>query len=282
MTATSPSNSPSTAPSTSRSPAPLRPLTTAARLGAQRVGSQPGGLVFTAVFYLMVTAVLGGLWRTAAASTGGDIVGYSASALFWYIATAEAAVVSLPFRLIDDVGTDIDSGAVEAELLRPVSPLGPRLATEIGSLLPRLGVCALTGLVLCWIVAGGPESTTALLLAGPSLVLAASLNATAQYVFAGATFWLRDARGAWFLYQKLVFVLGGMLLPLQVLPAGLETVARLLPFSAMAYAPARLASGHVEPELLVIQLVWLVLALAGAAWVYRAGVRRLTLAGGSS
>src|SRR5207245_7380168 len=66
------------------------------------------------------------------------------------------------------------------------------------------------------------------------------------YAFAGASFWIRDARSTWFLYHKLVFVLGGMLLPLQVLPAWLRTIAECLPFVAMAYAPARLASGHIE------------------------------------
>jgi len=55
----------------------------------------------------------------------------------------------------------------------------------------------------------------------------------------------------------------------------LELTARVLPFSSMAYAPARLASGHLEPELLAIQAGWLAVILFGAARLYRSGERHL-------
>jgi hypothetical protein len=48
----------------------------------------------------------------------------------------------------------------------------------------------------------------------------------------------------------------------------------------MAYAPARLASGHVEPWLLLVQAAWLVALLAGAGGVFWAGERRLEMVGG--
>ena len=101
-----------------------------------------------------------------------------------------------------------------------------------------------------WLYVGPPPSAAALALAVPAALLALACNLAAQHAFAGAAFWLRDARSTWFLYQKLVFLLGGMLLPLEFLPRALADVAKVLPFAAMAYAPARLASGHVEPRLL--------------------------------
>ncbi len=250
----------------------LGPTAAAARLGARRAGAQPGGLAFAAVFYLMVTSVLAGLWATAADAAGGDIVGYSAVALVWYIAASESAVLALPQRLIEDVGIDIDDG-IEAELLRPTPLIVVRLAAEVGGMLPRLGACVAVGVVLARIIGGPAPDPAALAIAFPSLLLAVTVNLAAQYAFAGAAFWLRDVRSAWFLYQKLVFVLGGMLLPLEVLPRWLELTAKALPFSAMAYAPARLASGHLEPELLVIQSGWLAAAIVGTAAVYRAGER---------
>jgi ABC-2 type transport system permease protein len=71
-----------------------------------------------------------------------------------------------------------------------------------------------------------------------------------------------------------------MLLPLEVLPHGIERVAKLLPFMAMSYAPARLASGHFEPALLLVQLGWLVVLSAVAVAVFAAGERRLQVVGG--
>jgi ABC-2 type transport system permease protein len=250
------------------------------RTAAQRVLAERGGLAVTLAFYAAVVAVLAGLWRVAADANGGSIAGYSALALTWYIATSEAATVSLNIRMIDDIGSEIGSGAVAVELLRPAPVLGVRLASEVGRALPRLAACAVVGTLLATVTAGGPPRPTALVLAVPSLVLAISCNIAAQHAFAAAAFWLRSAGSTWFLYQKLIFVLGGMLIPLEALPGWLHHLASLLPFRAMAYIPARLASGHVEPVLLLEQLGWLVAMVAAASVAFRAGERRLQVVGG--
>lgn len=245
------------------------------RAAAERVVNQPANLVFTAGFYLMVTALLSGLWYRAAQDNGGAVVGYSAAALVWYIAMSEASIMALPQRLIAEVGDDIVAGRIEIEMLRPTSVLGARLAAELGQVLPRLGVIIALGLAYAGIVGGAPPRVAALALAAPALLLAVTLNLVTQHVVAGAAFWVRDAKSAWFLYQKVVFVLGGMLLPLEVLPSGLETIARFLPFSAMAYVPARLASGHFEPVLLAVQAGWIVVMGIAAVRVFAAGERRV-------
>jgi ABC-2 type transport system permease protein len=247
---------------------------------ARRALADRGGLAFTVGFYVLVTVVITTLWRAAADANGGAVAGYSALAVTWYLATSEAATVALNIRLIEDIGDDIADGSVAVELLRPASVLAVRVAAEIGRALPRLAALALIGVALACVVAGAPADGVALALAAPSLLLAIVANLLAQHAFAAAAFWVRDARSTWFLYQKLVFVLGGMLLPLEVLPAGVEGVARALPFMAMAYAPSRLASGHVEPELLAIQAGWVVVLGVLATAAFGAGERRLQVVGG--
>jgi len=247
----------------------------AAAAGLSRIWSNTGTVVFTAAFYLMVTAVLAALWSAAAAVNDGHIVGYSASALIWYIAASEAATIALPQRLIEEIGQDVKGGAIEIEMLRPASVLLVRLSTQFGAMIARLSICAACGVVFSLIFAGRPGDFRALALAGPAVVLALVLSLVAQHLFAAISFWMRDATATWFLYQKLIFVLGGMLLPLEVLPQTMETIARWLPFSAMAYIPARLASGHFEPHLLLIQLGWIAAIGAAATITFNAGQRRL-------
>ena len=247
---------------------------------AQRSWAERGGLVVSIGFYIAVVTVLGLIWRIAAGANGGAVVGYSGVALSWYVATSEAAVVPLNIRMIEDIGIDIAQGSIAVELLRPTSVLAVRVATEIGRALPRLGACVATGLVFTALVAGGPPSWPALALAVPALLLAIICNLLAQHAFAAAAFWVRDARSAWFLYSKLVFLVGGMLMPLEVLPQGAAHIAKSLPFMAMAYAPARLASGHFEPSLLLVQSVWLVVLGGAASLAFRAGENRLQTVGG--
>lgn len=242
--------------------------------------AQRGGLIVAGGFYLLVTAVLAGIWRIAALSHDNNIAGYSAVAITWYISMSEAVTIPLKMRMIADLGDDISSGAVATELLRPVSVVGVRITTEIGRSIPKLLLCLGLGGALAAFTGGAPESWSALAIAVPSALLAIACNIFAQHAFAAAAFWLRDAGSAWFLYQKLVFILGGMLIPLQAMPGWLQSVTRLLPFRSMAYAPARLASGHFEPLLLVEQLVWCGALAALASFVFASGERRLQVVGG--
>lgn len=247
---------------------------------AQRAIAERGGVAVSVLFYAIVVGVLAGVWRVAAGANDGAIAGYTAVALTWYIATSEATTVSLNIRMIDELGSDIATGAVAVELLRPVSVLWLRVAAELGRALPRLACIAPVGMVLATVTAGAPPHWGALALALPSVVLALAANVVAQHAFAASAFWLRNAGTAWYLYQKLVFVLGGMLIPLEVLPSTLEAVTRVLPFRAMAYAPARLASGHLEPMLLVEQVGWLAVLAVISTVVFTAGERRLQVVGG--
>lgn len=255
-------------------------LSVTAWTAARRVVADRSGLIVAVPFYAMVVAVLAGLWRVAVEGSGGEIAGYTAAAITWYIAASEACTVSLDIRMIDEIGRDIASGAVATELLRPVSVLWVRVAGAFGKALPRLAVCMATGAVLATVMVGGPPRPSALWLAVPGFVLAIACNIVAQHAFAAAAFWFRDAGAAWFLYQKLVFIAGGMLIPLEALPGWLQSAAAALPFRAMAYVPARLASGHAEPVLLLEQVGWLAVLSLAAAAAFRAGERRLQVVGG--
>lgn len=237
--------------------------------------ANPGGLVVSGLFLLVVAGMLAALWSAAAEANGGAVAGYTAAALVWYVTISEITTISQRMQFIDELGDDIGSGRVETALLRPVPMVVLVWAAQVGGALPRLAVCCLGGLPLAAVIAGAPPDWSGLALALPATLLAVVVNITAQHVFAAGAFWLRNARATWFVYQKLFFVLGGMLLPLEVLPDSLEAVARWLPFMAMAYVPARLAAGYVEPELLLVQAFWLVVLAATAIAVFARGERRL-------
>lgn len=257
-----------------------RAFTVALTTSIRRVTSEPASMAVSIGFYVLVVAVLSGLWRIAVGANDGMIAGYSAVAITWYIVATEACTVPLNARIIEQTGDEIASGAVAVELLRPVPMVVVRVAAELGYTLPRLAVCLSAGGIFATVVAGGPPSTTALVLAIPSTVLAVTLNIVLQHAFAAISFWIRDSRSTWFVYQKVVFLMGGMLIPLEALPDSMATIARFLPFMAMAYAPGRLIAGHVEPLLLVVQAGWLAFAVVVASSVFTRGERRLQVIGG--
>lgn len=258
----------------------IRPQTVAFDTAARQAAAETGPVAVSVFFYVVVVTALSGVWRFAADLNDGAVVGYSAVALTWYIATSEAVTLSLNVRMIAELGDDISSGSIAVELLRPAPVLWLRVATQLGRAVPRVAGIVPAGIAVCFITAGGPPSWSALALAAPSLVLALAANVVAQHLFAASAFWIRNATTAWYLYQKMVFVLGGMLIPLEVFPSGLEAVCRWLPFQAMAYAPARIASGHFEPWLIAQQVGWLVVLALLANRVFRVGEERLEVVGG--
>ena len=64
------------------------------------------------------------------------------------------------------------------------------------------------------------------------------------------------------IYQKLTFILGGLMLPIDFLPDWLQNIAYSLPFSLTTYAPAKLFvafSWEQLGEILIRQFIWLTL-----------------------
>ncbi len=236
---------------------------------ARREGGIGPGTTVMVLLYLFVTTAVSRLWSVAAED--GPVAGYTAAMFVWYLATSEICTIAMPMRLIQTVGDQIGGGQIASEMLRPVDVLPIRLAREYGKVMPRLATLSVVGLVYAVSVTRTVPSIAGLLLVVPSILLALALHLVAAHLFAGAAFWFREAGSAWFLFQKLLFVLGGLLIPLEVLPVWFERAARFTPFPSMAYAPARLAAGFVEPELIGYQVLWLVAMFALAQWTFKRG-----------
>ncbi|MEZ5343691.1 MAG: ABC-2 family transporter protein [Acidimicrobiales bacterium] len=222
--------------------------------------------------YLFVTTAVSTLWSVAAGD--GSIAGYTSTMFVWYLATSEICTIAIPQRVLHVVGETIGTGEIAAEMLRPVPVLPFRLAREFGKVIPKFAALACLGLIYATVVTRTIPSALGLLLAFPSVLLALALHVTTIHCFAVAAFWFRDAGTTWFLFQKLLFVLGGLLIPLQVLPDWFERVAWLTPFPLMAYAPARLAAGFVEPWLIALQLAWIIGMYGATRLAFRAGERK--------
>lgn len=247
----------------------------AARSSAARVAAAPSEMLVRTGFFSVIVLVLTALWSAATEAAGGEVAGYSLAAIVWYLTIAETSVNAVKHRMIETIGNDIGSGAIATEMLRPISIVTLRIAGELGEGAVRLVVVYLTGVTLASILVGGPPDLALMAPATLSALLAVACNVVAQHAFAASSFWQSEAKAAWFLYQKLIFLVGGMLLPLQIFPAWLQQVSWALPFWTMSYAPARLAAGFWEPWLILGQIGWLMALYWIATVAFAAGERHL-------
>lgn len=96
-------------------------------------------------------------------------------------------------------------------------------------------------------------------------------------------FWIEETRGLEFVLQKLQFTVGGMLMPLDLMPGWLQRICEWLPFRAVLYLPAKTAvhfDGALWASALAVQVGWIAALTAVVAFLYRKGVSKLHVNGG--
>ncbi len=183
------------------------------------------------------------------------------------------------------LGDMIREGQLNFWLTRPLPPLMNVVASEAAGKTVTLAfvipVAALCALVL------QPELHPTLLQAGwfgLSLLLAWGLRFLWGCALALLAFWSTRADALLALQDALVFVLAGVVAPLALLPEGLQTAARWLPFRYMVGFPVELLTSPLSlAERLggvLIQAGWLALAAAATTLLWQRGLKRYHAIGG--
>lgn len=183
------------------------------------------------------------------------------------------------------VGDGIRYGRLNFLLVRPLSPFYDALASEAAvkvvfttfalPLVALLAVILRPSLPLTW------GNVLAFV---PALVLAWALRFLWGYWLALLSFWSSRADALLSLQESLIFILGGQVAPVALLPDGLQALALWLPFRAMLSLPVEILAGQLDAAQiaagLACQVAWLLLAAALCLVLWRAGVRRYAAVGG--
>lgn len=239
--------------------------------------------VVRSLFLLLILYIFLQLWQTTFRGEGSaTIAGYSFKQIMWYLIVTEAMTIASP-SLCSKVEEEVKSGDVGFKLTRPVSYVVFHYVEYMSELAVRFGVNVLLGGALGLLVLGPPQL-------GPGLIwfpLVAlggfSVNFLLNMGLALCAFWVEETRGLEFVYNKLLFTIGGMLMPLELFPDALQRVCHWLPFQAVLYMPAKTAvafDAGVLPSMLALQALWIVVLGALVALIYRKGVTKLHVNGG--
>jgi len=114
--------------------------------------------------------------------------------------------------------------------------------------------------------------------------MGAAILSFSLVIFLGLlTFWFEDASATYWIYQKFVFIAGGMLVPLDVLPDWLYPYIMHLPFSFATYLPTKLFikfSWENFVTTLLGQIIYSLIFFFLVSVVYRAGIKKVNINGG--
>lgn len=235
------------------------------------------------LFLLVILYIFFQLWSVTFEGVGESrISGYSFEQMIWYLVVAESIILASP-KLNAKVEAEVKNGDIGYQLTRPASYILMHYGSYMGEAAVRVVVNLLLGSLLAtvWFGWSWPGWNIPMMLA--VMVGAFTVNFLMTMLLSLCAFWVEETRGLDFVYNKLLFTVGGMLLPLEMFPGALRSVSEWLPFQTVAYFAAKTA---VLPDvsemvrMIAIQWGWVALLATAAALVYRKGVRKLNVNGG--
>lgn len=233
-------------------------------------------------FFALVIFIFLQLWEAISVNSG-SMEGYTVNRLVWYYVAAELVILSKSdvFRSLND---EIRGGGIAYKLNKPYNFVLYQLSDGMGQTAVRLMMNLPVGLLMGFLFAGRLEGFRWLTLPAIilSVVLGILLNFFMDALIGMTAFWTEDNTAFFWIAQKLSFMLG-LFLPLEFLPETIRKIALVLPFSYIAYAPARLLTAYSVDNFLSIvpvQAFYVALFAALTGLVYMKGVKKLNVNGG--
>lgn len=163
---------------------------------------------------------------------------------------------------------------------RPLPVLGQLIAQTAGGWVPMLLLFSLPVLLVAPFLGVNivPKSPWFFL----SLLLCVSLGFAMETLFACLSIYLKNMR--WLVDRiraAVIALFSGTVIPIRLLPFGLDTVLKYQPFAALGGAPLSIFVGSADvPETILLQVLWNVILWPFALLVFRASRERMVSYGG--
>lgn len=230
------------------------------------------------------------LWRTIYAGNerAGENNGFTQSQMiFYYLLVAVVDVFTAVNEDDWQIAADIREGNISQFLLKPVDYLSYRLSLFISGRIAFVAMAAVPLAVFIFCFRQNVLPPASGLAAGVfvvSLVFTALLQFFISYAMAMLAFWLLEISTFIFILFAFEYLASGHLFPLDVLPAGLKHILYFTPFPYQLYFPIQVylgkTAGAAMWQGLMMQVFWVLAALAFARFMWRRGVKKYSAFGG--
>ncbi|MDN3504975.1 MAG: hypothetical protein P0S95_05320 [Rhabdochlamydiaceae bacterium] len=233
------------------------------------------------IFLIACLLIFAHLWKVAAAKKG--LVSFDPNQLLWYIAFNEWILIAIP-DVHSDMEHDLRSGRLAYHLPRPISYLGAIFFEGAGRLTANLIILGIICFGFTWLKIGFlPFSMSAFILSLLFGVASGIVGLIFHMAIGLSAFWLKDITPFTWIWEKFLYLLGGLILPLSVYPLWIQKVALFTPFPSILGARSALTLGfswHLAFNLALHLLFWGLFATTISMVAYRKGVKIVHIEGG--
>lgn len=198
----------------------------------------------------------------------------------YYILVSMAALAVEPAQFVAyEHMEDINSGAIIPTLLRP---LNYPLSSYLNSFLSALARLAFNLVLMLGAsrLLGRPMTPSALLLGMVSVLLGFTILYLIQAVIGCFAIWFHDITRFRDVIYSLLMMLGGRLLPSDLLFSGLKTIVYYTPLPYVYDIPVKVLMGSASWQGMGLQLLWVLLLGAVYLWLFQTQVRHQLEYGG--
>ena len=225
------------------------------------------------------------LWKAIYAQSASQVIsGFTFVQLMWYLVMSESIFSRARGNIIKKINDDIKTGDIAYAINKPYGLLPYAYASSIGQLMLTAASAFVFSSVIIAAMVGLPSINLAdvpFMLV--SIVLAMTLLFLIYFASGMLAFWLEDTSAVRWIISKIIFIFGGVLIPLQFLPDWLKGAALVLPFSYTSYAPASLFvkfTFSAFASSVFMQISWIVIFVLLISVFEKIGLKRVVLNGG--
>jgi len=242
-------------------------------------------LVMYILYWLVSPIIYLAVW-TSIANAKGNVDGLTSNDFITYYMILLICDQLTSNIILHIFAYKVQDGSLSGELIKPIHPmLTNTLVNDIA--FKALNMIILTPIWIVLALLFKPDfasvSMGGILLSIPALLLGYSINFLLSGTITSLAFWTTRVFSIHEFYYACILLFAGQFVPLKLMPALIQNIAKFLPFQLFMYMPIQMIQGNLSSAEIVegytTGVVWLVVALLLFRWVWHEGVKRYSAVG---
>lgn len=190
--------------------------------------------------------------------------GFDVNMVVWSLVFAQSIQSATRPPVSNTIQEEVQSGALSYSINRPYSFILFQLFNRLGTFILNAGMNIVLVTIITVLMVGIPHTIQPIsLVAGLILLIGGFLLDFWMNMIIGiCSFWLEDIRTINWMYSKANLIIGGLIIPIALLPDSLRGIVELLPFPYLFSSTAQQIV-HFEIDtftrFLTIQVIWILL-----------------------
>ncbi|MBU4269621.1 hypothetical protein KJ644_02105 [Candidatus Dependentiae bacterium] len=183
------------------------------------------------------------------------------------------------------IGEDVRSGAIALSLNKPYSFILFHYFNYLGRVVTGLISTLFIGILSAIILVGPLQlpSITSFILGILLLLLGYTLDFFINFIIGIISFWVEDQEPFAWIYQRIQYIFGGLVVPLSLFPERIAHIAEFLPFTHLYYGSARTIVNfeiNLFFKYLIIQCCWILFFVFLSILTFKRGMKNVSINAG--